>query len=152
MSERKLSEMLALVAAIDPDAYTTGTQESDEIDMQMHREVIFILQVGTIAVGSTVDFRIYQGVDNEGTAGESYVLLKEATALGDTDDDKQVIINVRADDLTAGYRWIKAAVVLGGTADNVDMSAVALADRTRFSHAVTSTSYGDLSTVDEIVA
>lgn len=152
MSERKLSEMLALVAAVDPDAYTTGTQESDEIDMQMHREVMFILQVGTISAGSTIEFRIYEGTDNEGTAGENYQLLKAATDLGDSDDDKQVIINVRADELSAGYRWIKAAVKLGGTADNVDASLVALADRTRFSHAVTSTSYGDLASVDEIVA
>lgn len=153
MTERKLSEMLALVAAIDPDAYATGTQSSDQIDMKMHREVIFILQVGTISVGSTVDFRIYEAKDgNKSTTGGTYQLLKEATALAADDDDKQVIINVRADDLTADYRWIKAEVVLGGTADNVDMSAVALADRSRFSDAVTSTSYGDLATVDEIVA
>ena len=153
MSERKLSEMLALVAAIDPDAYATGTQSSDQIDMQFHREVIFILQVGTISEGSTVEFRIYEAPDgNKSTTGGTYQLLKAATDLADSDDDKQVIINVRADDLSSGYRWIKAEVKLGGTADNVDMSAVALADRNRFSDAVTSTSFGDLSTVDEIVA
>ena len=153
MSERKLSEMLALVATIDPDAYDTGSEASDEIDMQMHREVIFILQLGTISVGSTVDFRIYEAPDGgDGTAGGTFKLLKEATALADTDDDKQVIINVRADDLSSGYRWIKAQLILGGTADNVDAGVVALADRSRFSDAVTSTSFGDLSTVDEIVA
>lgn len=153
MSERKLSEMLALVSAIDPDAYATGTQTSDQIDMQEHREVIFILQVGTISVGSTIDFRIYEAPDgNKSTTGGTYVLLKEATALDADDDDKQVIINIRADDLSSGYRWIKAEVVLGGTADSVDMSAVAFADRNRFSDAVVSTSKGDLSTVDEIVA
>ena len=153
MSERKLSEMLALVAAIDPDAYATGTQSSDQIDMQFHREVMFVLQVGTISEGSTVSLRIYEAPNgNKSTTGGTYKLLKSATALADDDDDKQVIVNVRADDLSSGYRWIKAELVLGGTADNVDAGLVALADRSRFSDAVTTTSFNDLSSVDEIVA
>jgi len=153
MSERKLSEMLALVATIDPDDYATGSQHSDGIDMQMHREVMFVLQLGVIAVGSTIEFRIYEGTDEgHGTAGEAWLLLQASTDLADDDDDKQVIINIRADQMSTGYRWLRASVVFGGTADSVDCGLVALADRTRFSDAVTSTSYGDLSTVDEIIA
>ena len=153
MSERKLSEMLALVATIDPDDYATGSQHSDGIDMQMHREVMFVLQLGVIAVGSTIEFRIYEGTDEgHGTAGEAWVLLKAATDLANDDDNKQVVINVRADDLSSGYRWIKAVVKIGGTGSAVYHSLVALADRTRFSDAVVTSSYGDLSTVDEIVA
>lgn len=152
MTERKLSEMLAIVATVDPDAYATSTQSSDAIDMQMHREVMFILQTGTLDTGATIEFRIYEAPDgNKSTTQGTFRLLKAATDLADTDDDKQVIINVRADELSAGYRWLKAELKLGGTFDG-DVSLVALADRSRFSHAVTSTSYGDLASVDEIVA
>ena len=153
MSERKLSEMLALVATIDPDEYATGSQYSDGIDMQMHREVMFTLLTGTLSIGSTIEFRIYEGTDEgHGTAGEAWVLLQAATDLAATDDDVQVIINIRADQMSAGYRWLRAAVVFGGTADSCDAGLTAHADRTRFSDAVTSSSYGDLTSVDEIIA
>jgi len=156
MSERKLSEMLAIVAVIDPDIYGTGTptQTSSEIDMQMHREIMFIFQTGDIGSDTaTMELRIYEGTDEgHGTAGEAWVLLKAATDLANDDDNKQVVINVRADDLSSGYRWIKAVVKIGGTGSAVYHSLVALADRTRFSDAVVTSSYGDLSTVDEIVA
>jgi len=155
MSERKLSEMLALVAVIDPDEYSSAsaTLSSSEINMAYHREVLFIVQSGDMNASSALQFRIYEAENgNKGTVRGTYKLLKAITDLDGADDNKQVIINVRADDLSAGYNYIKGELVLSGNASAVSASAVALADRTRFSDAVTSTSYGDLSTVDEIVA
>ena len=147
MSERYLSEMLAVVGAIDPDAYTTGTQLTDAIDMQMHREVIFAIQVGTFGTAATVDFEVMESA----TSGGTYTQLdKDITQLTDGDDDKQVIVNVRASELTAGMRYLKGSLRL--LVEAVDSGVIAFADRTRYSDAVTSTSYGDLASVDEIVA
>lgn len=150
MSERLLSDQLAVVACIDPDAYATGTQASDAIDMSLHREVMFIVQVGTLGTSATVDFKAMECA----TSGGTYTLIanKAITQLTDagTDDDKQAIVVVKASDLGAGMRYLKGSLRIGAAAS--DAGVVALAGHTRWSDAVKTTSYGDLASVDEIVA
>lgn len=150
MAENLLSDRLAVVATIDPDAYATGTQASDAIDMSVHREVMFIVQLGTLGSSATIDFYVMECA----TSGGTYTRLtgKSITQLTDagTDDDKQAIVNVSADELTAGYRYLKGSLRVGTAASDAGM--IALAGKSRFSTAVTTSVYGDLASVDEIVA
>lgn len=144
----QLSEALAVVACIDPDAYATGTQNSDVIDMRYHRRVIFVVQVGTMATNSTVDFNVY-GSAAAGMTSPALITGKSITQLTEagTDSDKQAIVEVTAEEVAAqGYRYIQGNLIVLAAAS--DSGVVALADASRYSPA----SEFDLASVDEIVA
>jgi len=151
MAEHLLSERLAIVEVIDPDALTAGTTAGDAIDMSVHDKVMFILMVGDIISTGKVDLQIKESDASSGTyhkiSGKSIVQFTEATS---TRNDCQAIINVSASELTAGHRYIKGYLAV--TTAAADVAVLALANKTRFSDAVTSTSYGDLASVVEIVA
>jgi hypothetical protein len=147
-----LSEELAIVACIDPDNRASSTTLSDAIDMSVHDRVMFIVAVGAMQLSArTYDFKVVECA----TSGGTYTPIsgKSITQLTGADANKQVIVNVQASDLSDGYRYIKGRLYVGGvTGTGANESAViALAGVTRFSDAVTSTSYGDLASVDEIV-
>lgn len=148
MYTQRLSEALALVATIDPDAYTTGDQNSDAIDMENHRRVMFIVQAGTLGSSGTLDFAVYGDTSSGGSfttaiTGKSITQLTEAG----TDDDKQAIVEVTAEEVNdQSMRYIRGVLTVGVATSDAGM--VALADASRFTPA----SAFDLATVDEIVA
>jgi hypothetical protein len=130
-------------ATIDPDAYGTGTQNSDSIDMRDFESVMFILAVGDIAATGTVDMAIKSSDDNS-TFDSTIKAITQLTAAG-TDSDKQVIVNVRAEDLPEGDRYVRAEVTIGTAA--CDLGLIALAHNATPAGANT----GHLSTVDEVL-
>jgi uncharacterized membrane protein len=153
MSEAKLSETLAIVSVIDPDAYTTGTHLGDAIDMSVHRRIMVIVSVGTFVTGGTagtVTCVLTEATTSSGTyrqiSGKSITALTRAG----TDDDKQAIINLSADELSAGYRYVKVSMRVN--VKGADAASIALAGQSRYADAAASTTYCDLASVDEIVA
>lgn len=148
MYHPRLSEALAVVSCIDPDAYTTGATNGDEIDMAVHARVIFIVMAGTLGSSATLDFAVYGDTTSGGSfataiTGKSITQLTEAG----TDADKQAIVEVTAEEVAAqGLRYIRGTMTVG-TATS-DAGVVALADHSRYSPA----SEYDLASVDEIVA
>jgi hypothetical protein len=149
-----LSERLAVVGVVDPDNYASGSQSTDVIDMKYHDRVMFIISVGQFDNGGagSADFKVLEATATGGTfKGLSGKSITQMTEAGSTDDDDQKIINVYASELSAGYRYIKGNLKITG-AQNVDAAVISMADSTRFSDAVTSTSFGDLASVSEIVA
>lgn len=152
MPERSLSEAAVIVATVDPDAYASGTQLTDAIDMSVHREVVFYVLAGAIPSSGTYNFKVTESDSSGGTYKQ--ISGKGITALTNagTDSDKQAIVRVRAEDLSTGYRYIKGSLRCTGAASANDAAVMALATQSRWSDAVTTTGYGDLSTVDEIVA
>lgn len=141
-----LSEELAVVATIDPDAYGTGTQTSDWIDLSKFGEVLFIVQAGDIASTGKVDFQVHEATNGSGAnaqllTGKSITQLTQAG----TDSDKQALVGVRAEELSAGYRYVAGKLVL--TTAGADAAVIALAGDARYKPA----SDYDLASVDEIV-
>ena len=148
MYTERLSEALAIVACIDPDANGTGALESDVIDMRYHRRVMFIVQVGTMASTSTLDFKVQEGLESDmsDAADLSGKSITQLTQAG-TDSDKQAIVEVTAEEVAAaGGRYIWGVMTIAAAAS--DSGMVAIADSSRFSPA----SEYDLASVDEIVA
>jgi hypothetical protein len=147
MTERAFPEYLAIVATIDPDAYASGTQLSDAIDMQDHSQVMFVVELGTIASSAaTVNFYVMECA----TSGGTYTRLsgKNMTALtGSANNDEQIVINVRSDELTSGMRYLKGSLRISAVTD-AGMIAIG---QPRYSDAVTTTTYGDLASVSEII-
>ena len=144
----KLSEKLAIVATIDPEAQTASAVTSDWIDMTIFRRVIFIFLVGELGSSATVDGAIEQATDSGGSGNIALSPAKAITQLTEasTDDDKQAIIEVDASELTAGFTHI--AAVLTTAVQTSDVALVALAGVPRYHPAADN----DLASVDEIVS
>lgn len=147
MSFERLSEQLAVVATIDPEAYTTAaTVTTDVFDMSVHHECMFILQLGQVADNTTIDLDIQESTAT-GAGTNTTTAVASITQLTTANDDDQVIVTVRGEDMADGYRYLRGVLTIGGAGGTVDLALVALADRARYAPAST----GDLASVDEIV-
>lgn len=144
------SEVAAIVGTIDPDAYTAATTVSDYADMGLFERVMIIISVGTMASTATLDAVVKQATDSSGTGAKNLTTSKAITQLtqAGSDSDKQVIINVLAEDLDMANDFNHVAVsVTGGTAAS-DYGVVMLGFNPRYAPA----SDNDLASVDEIVS
>ena len=143
------SEQAAVAAVIDPDAYAASTVTSGWMSMVKFRQCLAIVSVGTMAATSTVDAKIEQAQDSSGTGAKDMSPAKaitQFTAAG-SDDDKQAVINVRADELDKdnNFTHIRLSMTIAVAASDADGKLIGL-DPTEGA-----ASDNDAATVDEIV-
>ena len=120
----RLSEQLAVVATIDPQAGGTTAHTSDNFSMSLHRRALFILSIGAGTAGNTV--AIQEGTVNF-TAGTATILTRAATAVAAA--NSQYLFEVSGEAMGAGLTHLRAVVTSVG-ADL--LSLVALADVERY--------------------
>jgi len=138
------TEKFAVVATVDPDALTAAQHNSDGVDMKLFESLSVILSVGTLGASATVDMDVTSGSDNV-TFGNTVKSITQLTQAG-TDSDKQVVVNVRAEDLTEGDSFVRAEVTVAVATS--DGAVVILGHNPRYAPA----SDNDLASVDEIVS
>lgn len=140
------SENQAVVGIIDPDVYTAAEYLTAAIDMNKFESLQAIVMAGTLGASATLDAKLTASATSGGTytdiTGKAITQLTQAG----TDSDKQSIINLRAEELTEGLRYVKLSMTVG-TATS-DAGAIVMGANPRNAPA----SDNDLSTVDEIVA
>ena len=148
------SEQVAVLAAIDPDEYTAADATpvlSGAVDMSKWGALMAVISLGDVAATVSVDAKFTQATTAAGTYKD--VSGTSITTLGGGDDNKQVVINLLAEDLdmTNGYDNVKLSVTVSDSASpdaaKADVCATVLGFYPRFGPA----SDNDLSTVDEIV-
>lgn len=149
------SEVCAIVACIDPDANDQTTLTSDWVDMDDWDQVAAIVMVGVTATGATLDAEVQQATANDGTGAKTIGSGKSITQLtkAGSDDDKQAIINVRAEELDTAnsFRYVALVMTPGDTANSPDSAAIDSAGVILgFGPRYLATD-SDLATVDEIV-
>ena len=81
MYHPRLSEALAVVSCIDPDANATGAINGDVIDMSKHARVMFIVMVGTLGSTATIDFAVYAIRCAVGLTSSAVITGKSITQL-----------------------------------------------------------------------
>ena len=142
------SEKVAVVATIDPDAYTAAAYTSDWVNMADFEEVLAVIKVGTMASTSTVDAKLQQATDSSGTSAKDVTgkAITQLTEAG-SDSDKQALINLKSYELDVenGFTHVAVVVTVGTAAS--DMDATILGLRPKYGPA----SDYDLASVDEIV-
>ena len=136
----RLSEQLAVVATIDPQAGGTGALTTDVFSMAMHRRALFILSTGAGTAGCAV--AIQEAAGTAFTAGTATILAAAATAVGVT-ANTQNLFEVSAEAMGAGLTALRGVFTSVG-ADLI--SVVVLADVERYHPA----SDRDLATVINI--
>lgn len=138
-----------VVAVINPVSQAAGTVTTGWIDMQKFGALLAILAVGALGAGATVDAKIEQATDAAGAGAKDVAgsAITQLTKAG-TDDNKQVLINLRQEDLDKNnaFRFVRLSVTVGTAASLV--SAIMLAFNARYGAATDN----DAATVDEIVS
>lgn len=127
----RLTEMLALVATIDPDAYGTGDQRSDEIDMSKFKRVVFYVLGGTLGTSATFDFVVKGGATSNAGSHSTTVTGKSITQLVKaSNDDNQAQVEVTAEECAAqGIRFIEGLLTVGAASSDVAVAAIGLPTR-----------------------
>lgn len=142
------SEQVAVLGGIDPDAYAASTVVSDWVSMAEFERIMAVLELGDLVTNNTTDAKLQQATDSSGT-GAKDIAGKACTQLtqAGTDSNKQVVFNVRADELDVANSFTHVALsVTLGTA-GADMSALLLG----FNPKQYPASDNDIASVDEIV-
>lgn len=108
------SDRARLVGAIDPDAYSTGAQNTGWIDASQFANFLAMISAGTLGASATLDAKIEEATDSGGTSAQD-VSGKSITQLTKTgsDDDKQALINLRPDELSDGYTHFRVTMTVG---------------------------------------
>lgn len=145
----RVSEELAVIGTIDPDAYGTGAQNGDVIDMAKWRRVLFILLAGELGSSATLDFEVFGDVASNGSFATA-ITGKEITQLtqAGTDSDKQVLVEVTSEEVAAqGLRYIRPTATLGTATSDYAMIALGVP-----AHSTRDITGSDLASVDEVIS
>lgn len=138
------SDRARVMGVIDPDAYSTGTQTSAWIEASEFENFLAAVLAGDLGTSATIDAKIEEAQDGSGTGAQdlSGKAITQLTQAG-SDSNKQALINVRQDELSAGFTHIRVSLTVG-TASS-DAAAVLFGFDARYEPETDST------TVDEIV-
>lgn len=120
-----LHEMAAPVALLSPQTVNNTAKFSNTVDMSRFVEAMFVFLLGDMA-SETIDL----GIQEAAADGGPFTTLtgKQATQLAanaTTNDAKIVVITVKAEELSAGNRYLRARAVTGSATGGV-MAIVAL--------------------------
>lgn len=142
----KGSDKATVVAILDPVSQSAATVTTGWVSMATFFQLLFILQVGALGSSATVDAKLQQASDSSGT-GAKDITGKGITQLtkAGTDDNKQVLINCKQDDLDLAnsFTHVRLSVTVATAACLI--SAVGLGLDARYQPATQKT------TVDEVV-
>lgn len=141
------SEQSAVLACIDPDAYTAATYTTGWVSMSVWDTLQAIVMAGDLGASATLDAKLEGATDSSGTgaADITSAAITQLTQAG-TDSNKQALINLRTDSLAGtGYTHVRLSMTVG-TATS-DAGGLLLGFGPKYSPA----SDNDSSTVDEIV-
>lgn len=141
------TEQYAIVASLNPDAYTASSRTTDYVDTEYFHQLSAVVQAGVLGGTGTLNAKLLQATSSTG-ANAVTIVGKAITALtqAGTDSGKQAIINLKTDELNVagGYKWVGLRVVNVVTSD---FGAAIYGFNPRFGPA----SANDLGSVDEIV-
>ena len=144
----KPSEVAGIVGVIDPDALAASTVTSAWISAKNFTSFMTIVQAGDLGAAATVDAKLQQATSGAGAGAKDITgkLITQLTQAG-TDSDKQVIINLRPEELDVknDFAFFRLSLTVAVAASEV--SAVILG---MFPARGPATGV-DLATVDEIV-
>lgn len=143
----KPSDRAPIMRVLNPISQGAATVTTGWVSLATFDKARAILLVGDMTLNSTVDAKLQQASDSAGT-GAKDITGKAITQLTDAgaDDNKQVEINVRSDELDVanGFNHVRLSVTVAVAASVI--AALIEGYDARYAPATDST------TVDEIIA
>ncbi len=114
----KGSELLSILATIDPASISAGTVTTGWVSAGNHHNVLAVIQTGALGTSATLDAKLQQASDSTG-AGAKDVSGKAITQIVKaTGDNKQALINLRPDELDVanGFAFVRLSLTVGTAA------------------------------------
>jgi hypothetical protein len=111
----KGSELLAILATLDPSSQAAGTANTGWISVANHHGLLAIVQTGVLGTGATVDAKLQQAQDASGTAAKDIAGKAITQIVKASGDNKQALINVKPEDLDTvnGFGFVRLSVTVG---------------------------------------
>lgn len=111
----KGSELLAILATLDPVSQAAGTATTGWISAANHHGLLAIIQTGVLGTGATVDAKLQQALDISGTGAKDISGKAIAQIVKASGDNKQALINVKPEDLDTvnGFGFVRLSVTVG---------------------------------------
>lgn len=111
----KGSELLAILATLDPSSQAAGTATTGWISVANHHGLLAIVQTGALGTGATVDAKLQQAQDASGTGAKDITGKAISQIVKASGDNKQALINVKPEDLdtVSGFGFVRLSVTVG---------------------------------------
>lgn len=125
------SERLAVVGTVDPQTVANTERFTDVVDMSKWAEACFLALLGDMA-NETITFTVYESANADGSSGSAISGKQLAlSAHASNNDNRQIQINLKAEELSEGKRYVRAGLVTGNTTGG-PAAVLALGLRPRF--------------------
>jgi hypothetical protein len=118
----QITQRVAITAAIAPQVVNNATRTTGGIDMQQSRRAFFVLEIGAVTGGGSINAKLQESTDNStftDLAGNNVSLTGLTTA------NKQYTFEVRAGQLTK--RYARLSVTETGS-QNVNIAVIGYGD------------------------
>ena len=111
----KASEMLAVLATIDPATQSAGAVSTGWISVANHLGFLALVQTGVLGTSATVDAKLQQALDSAGTGAKDISGKAITQIVKATGDNKQVLVNVKPEELDTvnGFGFVRLTVTVG---------------------------------------
>ena len=127
----KGSELLAILATLEPVSQAAGTVTTGWISAANHHGLLVVVQTGVLGANATLDAKLQQALDNSGTgakdiSGKALTQLVKASG-----DNKQALINLKPDELDTvnGFGFVRLSLTVGVAASLVAAQVLGLNPR-----------------------
>ena len=110
----KASELLALLATLDPASQAASTVTTGWIPVAGYHSLLATIQTGVLGASATLDAKLQQATDASGTGAKDVTGKAITQIVKATGDNKQALINLRPDDLdvTNGYAYVRLSLTV----------------------------------------
>ena len=111
----KASEMLALLATIDPATQAAGAVSTGWVSVANHLGFLALVQTGVLGTSATVDAKLQQALDSSGTGAKDISGKAITQIVKATGDNKQALVNVKPEELDTvnGFGFVRVIVTVG---------------------------------------
>jgi hypothetical protein len=118
----QLTQRLAITAPVNPQVVNNATKTTGGVDMQQSRRAFFVLEIGAVTGGGSINAKLQESTDNSSftdLSGNNVSMTALTTA------NKQYTFEVRAGQLTK--RYVRLSLTETGS-QNVNVCAVGWGD------------------------
>ena len=111
----KASEMLAILATVDPASQSAGTATTGWVSVANHHGLLAVVQTGVLGTLATVDAKLQQATDSTGAGAKDLAGRAITQIVKATGDNKQALINLKPEELDTlnGFGFVRVALTVG---------------------------------------
>lgn len=108
------SEMLALLATLDPASQAAGVVSSGWVSVANHLDFLAVVQTGVLGTSATVDAKLQQALDSSGTGAKDITGKSITQIVKATGDNKQALINLKPEelDIVNGFGFVRVTMTV----------------------------------------